>query len=268
MGSPVDRFTERDITTLADLGGLSVTEIRESARSRPWKITELLTSDEVFDGVMDRHAHPLAAVSPHLLFTVLIHRAAAHLRAASYLDEWVGVGARLPVYDVEGVHEVLKDSARLTFLTDLLCAFVAPPSLPMPVEDPLDLAAIAMWLDVVGDDQRVTLLKRMGDVALFLAGVFPDRTGSRPIEPRIAERLGRTVGLTSEEVLSLCEPSGSAGLDAYEKLGSEWYGAASELAISPLVADVARRFPSARRVLNHVADRFLYRVDPNWRFAA
>lgn len=264
MASPVDRFTERDIATLAALAGLTAEEIRESARSRPWKIAELLSSDEVFDGVMDRHTHPLAAVSPNLLFSVLIHRAASHLRTAPYLDEWVGVGARLPVYDVEGVHDFLTDSARLMFLTDLLCAFVDPPSLPMPLEDPLDLAAIAMWLDVVGDDHRVTLLKRMGDVALFLAGVFPDRTGSRPIEPVVAESLGRTVGLSSDEVLSLCEASGMAGLDAYERLGSEWYGAASELTTSPLVADVARRFPSARRVLNHVADRFLFRlVDPS-----
>lgn len=268
MGSPVEGFTERDITTLADLGGIAVSEIRESARSRPWEIADLLSSDEVFDGVMDRHAHPLAAVSPRLLFSVLIHRAATHLRTASYLDEWVGVGERLPVYDVEGVHDFLTDYARLGFLTDLLSAFVAPPALPMPVEDPLDLAAIAMWLDVVGDDHRVTLLRRMGDVALFLAGVFPDRTGSRPIEPIIAESLGRTIGLSPDEMLALCESSGMAGLDAYEKLGSEWYGAASELTTSPLMADVARRFPSARRVLNHVADRFLYRVDRNWRFAA
>lgn len=268
MASPVDRFTERDLTTLASLADVPVDEIRALARTRPWRLSELLASDAVFDGVMDRHAHPLAAVSPSLLFAVLVHRAAAQLREASYLDEWVGVGARLPVYDIDGVHDFLTDWARLTFLSDLLGAFVAPPALPMPIDDPLDLLAIAVWLDVVDDAHRTALLRRMGDVALFMAGIFPDRAGAQTLEPVTAERLGSTVGLTSDEVLALCDPTAATPLDAYERLGAEWYGAASTLRQSPLVADVANRFPQARRVLNHVADRFLYRVDPNWRFAA
>ena len=268
MASPIDRFTERDITTLSSLADMPVDELRSLAKSRPWRVAELLASDAVFDGVMDRHAHPLAAVSPSFLFSVLVHRAASQLREASYLDEWVGVGTRLPVYDMEGVHDFLTDSSRLTFLSDLLGAFVAPPALPMPLDDPLDLLAIAMWLDVVDDAHRVALLRRMGDVALFMAGVFPDRAGAQTLEPVAAERLGQTVGLTSDEVLALCDPSGAAPLDAYERLGAEWYGAVSTLKTSPLVADVANRFPEARRILNHVADRFLYRVDPNWRFAA
>ena len=197
---------------------------------------------------------------------MLVHRAAAQLREASYLEEWVGVGTRLPVYDIDRVHDFLTDSARIDFLAGLLGAFVAPPTMPLPIDDPLDLTGIALWLEVVDDGHRLALLRRMGDVALFLAGVFPDRAGGQAIEPQVAERLGRTVGMSSDEVLALCAPAGPSGLDPYDRLGSEWYAAASDA--SPLVADVSRRFPSARRVLNHLTDRFLYRIDPDWTFAA
>lgn len=263
----VDRLTERDIATIGDATHTAPDDIASQLRSRPWSLADLLSSDQVFDAVMDRQAHPGALVSPYLLFSVLLHRSAAELRAAAYVNEWAGSRARLPVFDVSGVHDFLTDPARLAFLAELLTEFAGPKPLPVPVDDRYDLVSIAAWLDVVPESDRIVLLERLGDLALFLVGVFPDATGSTGIAPTDADRLGQTVGLGSDSILSLTSV-GKSGLEAYETLGAKWYGAVSEERAAPLIADMAYRFRAARRVLNHLADGYLFDTDIRFGFAA
>ncbi len=263
-----DRFTDRDLATLAAATSTTTEALTQQLQLRPWTGADLLASDEVFDGVMDRQTHPADLVSPYLLFSVLVHRAAAELRDASYVNEWAGMKVRLPVFDIGGVHDFLTDPARLAFLAKLLTAFTGPAPMPVPVDDRFDLISIAHWLDAVSETDRVVLLERLGDLALFLSGVFPDKTGSTWISPTDAERLGSTVDLESEAILGLCDSLGLCGLDAYETLGSEWYRAVSSSRSAPMIADVSYRFRAARRVLNHVADRFLFDIEPAFDFAA
>jgi hypothetical protein len=157
----------------------------------------------------------------------------------------------------------------MAFLATLLSSFAVPEPPPVPAGS-FDLHGLALWIDQVLPRDRITLLRRLGDLSLFLTGVFPDHTGSRPLRPVDAERLGRTIGMTADEMLVLCDRSVlTPGLDALESLGSRWYGAAVEGGgLPPVVGDVAARFRSARRVLNHVADRYLYRLDTGWTVAA
>lgn len=263
-----DRFTDRDLATIATATSTSVETLTDQLRLRPWIAADLLASDDVFDAVMDRQAHPAEIVSPYLLFSVLVHRAASELRDASFVNEWAGRKVRLPVFDIGGVHDFLTDPARLVFLTRLLTAFTGPNPLPVPVDDRFDLLSLATWLDAVTETDRVVLFERLGDLALFLSGVFPDRTGSTWISPIDAERLGKTVDLDPESILGLCDSLGLGGLDAYETLGSEWYRIVSSSRSAPMIADVSYRFRAARRVLNHVADRYLWDIKPAFGFAA
>jgi hypothetical protein len=151
----------------------------------------------------------------------------------------------------------------------LLESFAAPLPVAAPA-NPFDLNEIAMWVDHAVPAQRASLLVRLGDLSLFESGLFPDHSGTRPMEPAVAERLGKTVDMTAEEVLGLCDRGSlSPGLDALESLGSRWYATAVDEGSAPqLLGDVAARFRAARRVLNHVADTYLYPHDYNWGFAA
>lgn len=264
----VDRLSERDIATLATASGITTTQLSDDLHHRPWSTPDLFSTETVFDMVMTRADHPAQVVSPFLLFSVLVNRAAGELRSATYLNEWAGVKTRLPVFDIEPVHDYLTDPGRLFFLADLLTNFVVPGQLPVPVDDPFDLVGVAAWLDAVSGGNRTAIFRWLGDIALFMSGVFPDHTGSKWIAPPDAEKLGNTVGLESAEILDLSDALGLSGLDAYETLGSKWYSAAAESERSPIVADVAYRFRDARRVLNHVTDRFLHELDPGWRLSA
>ena len=58
-------------------------------------------------------------------------------------------------------------------------------------------------------------------------------------------------------------------IELLEHLGARWYRAARDLAPIPtariaVVGEVADRFRQARRVLNHIADRYLFPPGSPW----
>ncbi|MDF1596749.1 MAG: hypothetical protein P1T08_11780 [Acidimicrobiia bacterium] len=269
MTSYLDDLTERDLGTLAAIVGTDPGDLATELRRRPWQIHELLARPDVFEKVLDRHAHPADVVSPFLLFSVLIHKTADDLREATYVDEWIGPGSRMPVFDVAPLLEFVQDPGRTSYLAALLSSFALPESPPVPA-GPFDLLGMALWLEEALPDDRTVLLRRLGDLSLFRTGVFPDHTGTNPLRPVDAVQLGRTVGKASDEMLALCDRSVmSYGLEAMESLGSDWYNAAAlDSGSLPVVGDIAARFRSARRVLNHLTDRYLYRLETGWTLAA
>lgn len=269
MASYLDGLSGRDLRTLAAITAGDATQLAEDLQHRPWAIHDLLSDPTVVEGVMGRQAHPANLVSPFLLFAVMVHGAAADLRSATFVNDWTGPRSRLPVFDVEPLQEFIEDPGRVFFLVRLLESFAVPTPVPVPA-DPFDLSDMALWVDQALPSQRATLLCRLGDLSLFMAGIQPDANGARALPPSEAERLGSTVDMTSDEVLQLCDNASiSPGLDALESLGTRWYGSAVDAGVAaPVVSDVATRFRSARRVLNHLADRFLHEVDSPWGHAA
>lgn len=269
MAAYLDGFSQRDLRTLAAITGDDADQLRNELSRRPWKIHDLLSARAVLDGVIGRHAHPARLVTPFLLFAVVMHSAAADLRAAEYVNDWTGPRSRLPVFDVAPLQEFIEDPARLFFLVSLLASFAAPSPPPVPA-DPMSLDDLARWFDQALPADQTTLLRRMGDLSLFSSGIFPDFTGPRSIEPARAEKLASTADMTADEVIHLCDSGGiSPGIDALESLGSRWYRGAVDAGSEPAVlSDVALRFRAARRVLNHVSDNYLYDIDMGWHLAA
>lgn len=268
MASYLDGLSQGDLATLAGIMGTDPVPLAENLYRRPWSINDLLGEPRVVDAVLARQEKASHIVSPFLLFAVLVHRVADDLRQATYVNDWSGPKSRLPVFDVTPLQEFLEDSGRRLFLTALLASFALPEPPPVPA-DPFDLTDLARWVDQALPADRLRLLRRLGDLSLFMAGVFPDHNGAKPLRPLDAERLGRTVGMKADELAELCDRARMApGLDALESLGSRWYGAAASGGAPPVLSDVATRFRAARRVLNHLADRYLYRIEPNWNLAA
>lgn len=268
MATYLDGLSEQDVTTMARIVGTEPAQLAVELRRRPWLINDILSDPRVLDLVIGDSGHISDRVSPFLLFAVLVRRVADDLTHATYVNDWTGPKSRLPVFDVAPLQEFLEDGGRMFFLASMLASFAVPDPPPVPA-DPFDLSDLARWLDQVLPRDRANLLRRLGDLSLLMTGIFPDRTGSTPLRPIDAERLGRTVGMKPEEMLELSDSARLApGLDALESLGSRWYGAAaSEGGAPPIVADIATRFRAARRVLNHLTDRYLYRIEPNWNVA-
>lgn len=268
MAMYLDGLSEQDVATIAKIVGTDTAHLSSELHRRPWLINDILSEPKILDMVIGGGGHLSDRVSPFLLFAVLVRRVADDLHGATYVNDWSGPRSRLPVFDVAPLQEFLDDPGRMFFLASVLASFAAPHPPPVPA-DPFDLSDLARWLDQVLPRDRANLLLRLGDLSLLMSGIFPDRTGATPLRPVDAERLGRTVGMKPEEMLELSDSARMApGLDALESLGSRWYGAAaSEGGAPPVVADIATRFRAARRVLNHLTDRYLYRIEPNWNVA-
>lgn len=265
MASYVDRLSVRDVATLAAIIGVDPESLAAELQRRPWSANDLLSTPEVFETVFERGDPPFIGVSPFLLFAVLVHHVAGELRMATYVNDWTGPKSRLPVFDVAPLQEFLDDPGRAFFLASLLASFATPAPPPVPA-DPLDIHDLASWVDHALPSDRIELLRRLGDLSLWRSGVFPDSTGPHPMGTPEAQFLGQTAGLSGLELMELCDGARiSPGLDALETLGSRWYGAAAASpGVPPIVSDVAHRFRAARRILNHLSDRYLYRIEPIW----
>ncbi|MBO0787583.1 MAG: hypothetical protein J2P33_16075 [Actinobacteria bacterium] len=211
-----------------------------------------------------------APASPFLVFAVAVHQAATELAVAGYLPERTGPRQRVPLFDVPALRDFLGSPARRLFLAELLASFTRVSSGRYRVQvrgqtrtrrySELDPVRLAGLLDAVPESERPGVYRRLGDVSLFLTGVFPDYAAGRALGLVNAARLVRAAQVPASEADRLAT---APSLELLEHLGARWYRAAWDLAPVrtarlTVVADVASRFRQARRVLNHIADRYLF----------
>lgn len=265
--SPNVLFPESDLRALASIIDRDLDDLQSELTLRPWHLHDLLSEPETAEAVLGSRDQPVVFVSPLLYFAVLVHRSAADLSSQSWVGEWSGPKSRLPVFDVASLVEFTQRPTRLLHLANVLTSFATPDAADVPVPvDLLDLDGLVDWLRSVEPDDQARLLRRMGDIALFLAGVCADQTGSHVLSASDAERLGTSIGMAAEEVLDLIDPASiSPGLDALEELSARWYSAAAvqpSCAYPSLTFDLSRHVRPARRFLNHIADTYLHPLPP------
>ena len=260
----------------ADLAALSVADDASGAGRRdPERIEALLDNPALFRRLFATPGRdPFLQGSPFLLFAVLIHRAARDLRQASFLEEWVGPRQRVPVFDVGGVREFAAQPMRRFFLAELLASYTKVASGTTLVKtsrgwrrrrfselDPLRLVELA---EQVPEADRPSVYRRLGDLSLFLSGIFPDYAGERMIVERERRRLELALG--GERDLERGERHD--GLWLLERLGRRAYWIAHRAAGrgsgTSVLADVSEHFAAARRLLNFLTDRYLFPIRSQW----
>jgi hypothetical protein len=257
---------EGDVGVLARALGTDADTLRGDLDRRPWYANDVLRRPAVIEAILHGSELDQIAVSPLLFFAVVVHAAADELSSHAWVDDWVGPGCRLPVFDVEPLLEFADAPERLLFTAHLLVDFAVPASPPVPV-DWMDLDDVVDWLSAVQPDDHRVLLRHLGDLALFRAGVFPDSTGASALSSAQAEHLGRSIGMSDDELGRLVDVGSSTpGFDALELLSSAWYCAAAESSptVPAMLRDVAHRIRAARRFLNYLADRYLFQFNPGW----
>lgn len=286
-----DYLTEADLRLIARAVGASAAAVAELAGDAA-AIEGLLADPRVFSAVFGTAspASPepptapevLVFASPFLAFGVAVHRAVADLAAMDYLPERSGLRQRVPVFDTPELRDFLGSAERRLFLAELLASFtrVASGRYRVPSRwggaapgpgagsggrsrtrrfSELDPVKLAGLIEVAPEESRPGIYRRLGDVSLFLAGVFPDYSAMHAFGPVDVSRLLRSARVPAGDRDGL---AAAPALDLLEYLGARWYRAA--LATAPVrtarldvVGEVAERFRQARRVLNHLADRYL-----------
>jgi hypothetical protein len=195
---------------------------------------------------------PLQSASPAEVFRDMLDRTVADLQHATYVEEWLGRKQRLPVFDVQVLRDYGADPANRDRLAALLASYVR-------------VTSGSFWersgnrwrrrrfseLNLL-DLAEVGALGRLGDLALFLSGVFPEYVSSHPLDGRELSRLARLMERNPGELARSQEP-----FWLMEWVGKSAYGRAGEAAL-------AGHFRSARRLLNVLTGRHLFPIREVW----
>jgi hypothetical protein len=263
----------------ADLGLLAAEAgSRDAARHDPQQVETMIESPGLFRRLFATPGRdPLLQGSPFLLFAALVHRAARDLSQAAFVEEWVGPRQRVPVFDVEALREFAADPLRRFFLAELLASYTHVASGSMLVQtrrgwrrrhfselDPLRLIELA---ELLPETERPSVYRRLGDLSLFLTGIFPDYAAERLVVQHERRRLERALQPIDRE------PGESHdGIWLLERVGRRAYRIAQQAAdrrtvMAGVLGQVSQNFAAARRVLNFLTDRYLFPLRRQW-FAA
>ena len=250
-------------------------ESPQNVRREPEKLEALIDSPQIFRMLFSVPGRdPLLRGSPFLLFAVLIHRVVRDLSQASFVEEWIGPQQRVPLFDTGSLRDFGADPLRRLFLAELLASYTNVASGSMLVKttrgwrrrrfselDPLRLIELA---ELVPDADRLSVYRRLGDLSLFLTGIFPDYAGERLVAERERRQLERALGPADRERAERRD-----GVWLLEQLGRRAYriaqeGADRRAAMTGLLAEVSENFAAARRILNFLTDRYLFPMRRQW----
>ena len=272
------------LLTAADMELLraAVSDPAEQPSHDPARLEELLRSPVIFEAVFRSDSGPLMSASPFLVFSVLVNQVARDLEHAAFVEEWLGPARTVPVFDVASLREFLAEASHRVFLAELLASYthVASGSVWQRTArgwrcrrySELDPVRLTQLLEVVPEAQRAGICRRLGDLALFLSGVFPDYAASHPLEARHVQRIHRLLEGTGLDAPSpppdeLARARGpQQGVWLLEWLGRRAYRLAIRAAGTPVgeLRDIVDQFGRARRVLNALTRDYLYPSRERW----
>jgi hypothetical protein len=285
MDSDVDllyrqHLTPSDLRLIASaLGGSAPSAVGAAGTGGSGEFLSVLGHPGLEAAVFAAHGdgERLIGVSPFLTFAIAVHRTADRLRTVRFVDERSTSGQRLPVFDVASLRELLAEPRRRYFLVELLASYthvVSGATWHRTARgwrrrrfSELDLSGLAALSDAVEPAERARVYRRIGDLALFLTGVFPDHSALLDVGPVALSRLARLSRLQGAPAEDL------DGIELVEELGRRFYGLAVGSARTlgapstvglAVVDQIARHFRDARRALNVVTDWYLFPLRGRW----
>ncbi|NMH82600.1 hypothetical protein [Pseudonocardia xinjiangensis] len=250
-----EHLTDRDLLTLARGRADQVPALRRA----PALVLDLLDRPGVADAVLAAQGEKegrFSYVSPFLVFAAAVHRVGNSIVGSVHVTDRAGPRSRVPVFDAPVLAAFATEPRHRLFLAELLASYarVASGVVWRRGEqgwrrqrwDELDLPRLAALLDAVPAGQQPGVWRRIGDGALFLAGVFPEYA-ERSLGLVDVARLQRATGL------QLSSAEGDVG-----ELLEELAGRAYERVGAGVPRAVVGTPRLARRVLTLVADRYLF----------
>ncbi len=262
------RHSESDMRFLARVVG----ETPEAAASyvRAWQLDperiEPWFDDERVLRQLMADDNSIVEVSPRFLFTVLLRRIRRDLASIPYTVERVEPDGRLVVFDAPVVHELLRADEMFQYLVNLLVSFEridtvtvrgAQPRSPMRRLNTFNMDDMVELAGMVDAPLRPLICRRIGDIALFVTGIFQEairRTARRPLaSPFTRMFVGRW-----------------RRIEDYEADGRRFYGMAADQLrdvqpdLARVLARLAGDFTIARKPLAVLAERYVTWARPHW----
>ena len=259
LGGRLANLSDADLDFLVRAVTTSRTDydrIKDIVRGKADLLQVMLDDERVFRRLAET-PEAVLQVSPYLLFTVLLRRAQRDLRARKFTMETSSQGT-LPVFDADAAADLLEDVALRDYLALMLEEFTRIDRHTIHVWDeqgprPVtysdfaveDLEALA---ELAEESERFAIYRRLGDLCLFLTGMFADYLAARARE---AASRGARQRKHREDI------------ETYEELGRTYYRraaeaeAAADLGLTDLLERLAAHFTLARKPLAVISQSYI-----------
>jgi hypothetical protein len=220
----------------------------------------MLDDDRLFERLVSGE-EVLLQVSPYLLFEVLLRRARRDLKAETYTTERRRL-QNVFLFDTGELIDLLEEEPLRDYLVTLLVSFTRIESVTVRVRvrknvwrryrtNALDVEGLMRYSQTVDEELRFEPYRRIGDVCLFLSGLFPKAIDTQYRYP------------VSGQVRPRARARTCVSLEDYEAHGKAFYRLASEhemagvQGLDSVLEALSERFILAEKALGFVADRYL-----------
>ena len=258
------RLSDKDLDFLVETVSPEITDkyrlkriIREDEDFR----STFISDEKIFNRVMDDE-EILLKISPTLLFEIFLRKAVNDLKKSSYTLEKTRT-MRIPVFDTKDVVALLTQESLLVYLADMLSSFTKIKSYTISFRErkgiwrkirfnDMDIYSLMSFCEVVKDEYRLFLYKRIADICLFILGLFPEyveRDYRYPISGEVRPQISGKERISSE---------------AYEEEGRKFYKLAAEHQIakeqdlSEVFWALHESFQKVKKPLNFISEHYLH----------
>lgn len=229
-------------------------------------ISGMLEDPRLFSRIMNDEEIMLK-ISPKLFFTVLMIKARIDLNREVYTIER-DRHHKIPVFDIEKVRELINEDDILNYLINMLVSFTRTESqtiyyvvkgrrgLRRIKFSDIDVFDMIRLADMIEEEMRFPIYKRIGDICLWLLGIFPEYVMPRSFTTsNLSVRVGFRYKLSVEE---------------YEEIGRTFYRLASNsydakiFGLDKPLSILSERFNIAEKPLNLISERYLTFRKDKW----
>jgi hypothetical protein len=223
-------------------------------------IEAMLDDERLFQRLMDAE-EPLVQVSPWLFFTVLLRRARRDLQQQTFTME-KRHRQKVVLFDTDRVIELLDEDPLREYLAVLLASFTRVESVTVRVRvreglwrryrtNAFDVEGLTRYCQALDEEYRFDCYRRIGDVCLFLSGMFPEHIDSQyryPLTGQLRPRMRSRIVTSREDY----EAHGRA----FYRLAAEHERARGE-GLDGVLSTISENFILAEKPLVFLAERYL-----------
>jgi hypothetical protein len=224
-------------------------------------VEAMVRDEELFDRVMGDE-EILVKISPKLFFAVLLERIRRDLEKETYTVERRHL-QRIAVFDSDKVVDLLGRKQIRDYLAEMLASFTRIESFTLPVRvregiwrkyrfNDLNVDSLIRYCQAIDEEHRFRFYKRIADVCLFFAGVFPEYIEARYRYPLSGKIRPRVMGQSRRSI------------EDYEEEGKAFYERAAEHQVAraqnldEVLSTLSENFTLAEKPLAFMSDHYLW----------
>lgn len=259
------RLSDSDLTFIVETLSPQLRDRIDSIREDEDILTGMLEDERLFSRIMSDEEIMLK-ISPKLFFTVLMIRARKDLNREYYTVERDRYH-KIPIFDIEKVRELINQDDVLEYLINMLVSFTRTESqtvyyvvkgrrgLRRIKFSDIDVFDMLHLAELVDEDFRFPIYKRIGDICLWTLGIFPEYVIPRSFVRSSPLRVGFKHRMSFEE---------------YEELGRTFYKIASDsysakvFGLDRPLSILSEQFNLAEKPLNLISERYLAFKKNKW----